>query len=67
MFEVLVIATATTGLFALAKGTRGNVRFKFDPRLAVADERGEDLPCPWCYAPTQEQDNRCGGCGRHFG
>lgn len=69
MFEVLVVATATTGLFALAKGIRGNQRYKIDPRLvmSVRDERGEDLPCPWCYAPTDERDNRCSGCGRKFG
>jgi hypothetical protein len=31
------------------------------------DERGDDLPCPWCYAPTDEHDARCTGCGRIFG
>lgn len=68
MFEALVVATATTGLFALAKGVRGGERFKVDPRLVVtANERGDDLPCPWCYAPTAEKDRRCGGCGRQFG
>lgn len=69
MFEVLVVATATTGLFALAKGVRGNERYKVDPRLVVTmrDEKSEDLPCPWCYAPTDELDNRCSGCGRKFG
>jgi hypothetical protein len=69
MFEALVVATATTGLFALAKGVRGNERFKIDPRLVVSgrDERGDDLPCPWCYAPTEESDRRCRGCGRSFG
>jgi hypothetical protein len=69
MLEALVVATATTGLFALALGVRGNERFKSAPRLVVSlrDERGEDLPCPWCYAPTNENDSRCGGCGREFG
>jgi hypothetical protein len=69
MFEALVVATATTGLFVLAKGVRGNERFKVDPRLRVSvrDERGEDLPCPWCYSPTDELDSRCRGCGRSFG
>ncbi len=69
MFEVLVVATATTGLFVLARGVRGNERFKIDPRLVVAtrEERGDDLPCPWCYAPTDEHDSRCRGCGRSFG
>lgn len=69
MLEALVVATATTGLFALALGMRGNERFNSRPRLVVAprDERGDDLPCPWCYAPTEESDSRCTGCGREFG
>lgn len=68
MLEVLVAATATTGLFAIAKGIRGNQTFRADPGLAAArDLRGDDLPCPWCYAPTEETDSRCGGCGRVFG
>jgi hypothetical protein len=69
MLEALVVATATTGLFALAKGIRGNERFDVDPRLVVSlrDEGREDLPCPWCYAPTDENDSRCRGCGRSFG
>lgn len=68
MLEALVVATATTGLFALAKGIRGNQIFRVDPSLVVGrDERGDDLPCPWCYAPTEEHDARCNGCGRVFG
>lgn len=69
MLEALVVATATTGLFALARGLRGNERFGADPSLVAMsrDERSDDLPCPWCYAPTGEQDSRCSGCGRKFG
>jgi hypothetical protein len=69
MLEALVVATATTGLFALAKGIRGNEKFDVDSRLVVSlrDERSEDLPCPWCYSPTEESDSRCRGCGRSFG
>jgi len=69
MLEALVVATATTGLFALARGVRGNERSKADPRLVIAvrSERDDDLPCPWCNAPTDEADRRCGGCGRTFG
>ncbi|NNC44042.1 MAG: hypothetical protein HKO03_12480 [Acidimicrobiia bacterium] len=25
------------------------------------------LPCPWCLAPTQEQDAHCAACGQDFG
>ncbi len=69
MLEALVAATATTGLFALAKGIRGNHQYRIDPSLVVTprDERGDDLPCPWCYGPTMEDDARCQGCGRSFG
>ena len=68
MLEALVAATATTGLFALAKGIRGNHQYRVDPRLVVArDERGDDLPCPWCYGPTYEDDARCSGCSRSCG
>ncbi len=69
MIEALVVATATTGLFVLARGIKGNERFKIEPRRVswADDERGDDLPCPWCYAPTEETDSRCRGCGRRFG
>ncbi len=26
-----------------------------------------DLPCPWCNAPTQEDDRACPSCGQRFG
>ncbi len=69
MFEVLMAATATTGLFALAKGIRGQQRYDVNPSLVVNlhDQKGDDLPCPWCYGPTAEGDTRCSGCGRKFG
>jgi hypothetical protein len=69
VFEALLVATAATGLFALAKGIKGNQTFRVDPTLVVLprDERGDDLPCPWCYAPTDEQDTRCAACGQEFG
>lgn len=69
MLEALVVATATTGLFALAKGVRGNERYKIDPRLVVdlRGEKSDDLPCPWCYSPTGETDSSCRSCGRTFG
>jgi hypothetical protein len=69
MWEALVVATATTGLFVLAKGFRGNEKFSPNRRSVTvrAEGPGDDLPCPWCYAPTHESDRRCGGCGRSFG
>lgn len=69
MLEALVAATATTGLFALAKGVRGQQRYDINPALVVNlhDQQEHDLPCPWCYGPTSELDRRCTGCGRNFG
>lgn len=69
MLELMVVAAAASGLFAIAKGIRANQRFRIDPSMLVRlrDERGDDLPCPWCYAPTQEHDTRCSGCGSLFG
>jgi hypothetical protein len=69
VLELLVVVAATTSLFALAKGIRGSHPYRIDPSLIAShrDDRGDDLPCPWCYAPTQEQDSRCKGCGRSFG
>ena len=67
MLEALVAATATTGLFALARHGRHET-YVIDPRLVVdlaAEER--DLPCPWCRAGTNETDERCPSCGRRFG
>ena len=69
MLEALVAAGATTGLIALAKGIRGNQKYRADPNLVITlrDDRGDDLPCPWCYGPTTESDMRCPGCGTSFG
>ncbi len=40
----------------------------FDLAGSVAfDDDPGDLPCPWCLAPTREQDPRCPSCGQRFG
>ena len=69
MLDALVEATSRTSLFAMARGAKANPRYRVDPSLVVTpqDDRADDLPCPWCYAPTQEEDRRCSGCGRTFG
>ncbi len=67
MLETLVAVTATTGLFALARGrrvTQPNTVAFWDLVRASGDD---DLPCPWCRGPTAEHDNRCHSCGRRFG
>lgn len=69
MLETLVVVASATGLYALARNARGHETFEVNPALVAmfADKRGEDLPCPWCYGPTDETDIRCRGCGRKFG
>ena len=69
MLEAQVGTTERTSLFTMAKGLKASPRYRVDPSLIVTsrDERGDDLPCPWCYAPTLEEDRRCSGCGRTFG
>lgn len=69
MLETLMAATATSGLLALAIGIKGQQRYEINPSLVVTlhDQKEQDLPCPWCYGPTSENDTRCSGCGQHFG
>lgn len=69
MLETLVVVAMATGLYALARNSRSREMFDVNPALVAmfADEGGEELPCPWCYAPTEETDLRCRGCGRKFG
>jgi len=31
------------------------------------EEPVADLPCPWCQAPTRENDSSCPSCGQPFG
>ncbi|MFO7547637.1 MAG: hypothetical protein R6X29_02020 [Acidimicrobiia bacterium] len=35
--------------------------------MTLGYQRDDDLPCPWCHAPTAEFDPRCPSCGRRFG
>jgi hypothetical protein len=69
VLETLVVVASATGLYVLAKNSRGQQTFQVNPVLVAtfADKGGEDLPCPWCYGPTDETDVRCRGCGRKFG
>lgn len=69
MFDNLTATTATTSLSALVKGIRGRRRYDAYPNFVVSlhDQKDQDLPCPWCYSPTDEFDTRCSGCGRKFG
>ena len=69
MLEARVGVTERTNLLAMARGLKPSPRHRTDPTLLTLlhSERGDDLPCPWCYGPTLEEDRQCSGCGRNFG
>ena len=35
--------------------------------VLLIPETDADLPCPWCYAPTGEDDVECASCRQTFG
>jgi hypothetical protein len=37
------------------------------PVERVMPDGGPDLPCPWCAAPTTEDDRSCPACRQRFG
>lgn len=73
MLEALLAATATSGLFVLARGQRRSLATnqRLTTEILAGEiptmETGDDLPCPWCYSQTTEGDPRCRSCGRRFG
>lgn len=38
-----------------------------DPWIGSEDGATPDLPCPWCFSQTDEQDEFCPSCGQRFG
>lgn len=61
MFEGLRLALPLP-LGSLRAGVKRLDADKFSRHAA-----DNDLPCPWCQAPTRESDQRCPACGRRFG
>lgn len=59
MFEAVVVLSLFAALIIAGGRTRATHTDVGDPN--------PDLPCPWCHAPTQEHDTRCGSCGQRFG
>jgi hypothetical protein len=46
----------------------GTVAGRWTTRLVMLHDPGDpDLPCPWCMAPTFEDDRDCPTCGHRFG
>lgn len=67
MLEVLAVASATTGILVFSRTRRQRDVDWEQLAVELPSEGAEDLPCPWCYAPTNETDARCPSCGRRFG
>ena len=63
LLEVLALASATTGLVLFSHRSSAG---RASP-AEIEEVGAEDLPCPWCLAPTQAEDIRCPSCGRRFG
>jgi hypothetical protein len=66
--ETAMVAMAAAGAVMLAIRMRRSPdpELHLDTSATVSDEV-PDLPCPWCEAPTSEEDPLCPSCGRHFG
>ncbi len=61
MLEIgLIVAVAAGAAFVLG-------RLRAREGLAVDDDVFVDLPCPWCLAPTSEDDIACPSCLEPFG
>lgn len=67
MLELLVAGSLVVAIFA---ATSRNRTEQIDPEpsdLLVMSDSENDLPCPWCLAPTDENDRRCPSCEQRFG
>lgn len=62
MIGLLMIPLASIGI--VLGGKFGGSRIQ-DSSTAL--DLDDDLPCPWCFAPTNEHDTACPSCGRRFG
>ncbi|MDP8958352.1 MAG: hypothetical protein M3N51_03925 [Actinomycetota bacterium] len=62
MFELVLAAIVLTALLGLAAHRSSPPVDESEP----LQELGDDLPCPWCGASTQEEDAACPSCGQPF-
>lgn len=67
MLELIVAGSLVVAIFAATSRSR-SLRTDSPPKdeSVIADSE-VDLPCPWCLAPTAENDQRCPSCGQRFG
>ena len=61
MFEIAIVLIVVAGATALIGRSR-----HFAPIEDDDDAPFVDLPCPWCQAPTAEDDTACPSCQQPF-
>jgi hypothetical protein len=68
LLEVVLVAVFIT-LAVIAAGSQRRVVSAEAPgdTITLGDETDTDLPCPWCLAQTNEEDDACPTCGQLFG
>lgn len=70
MFEIAIasvfIAVAFVAVGTSSRSAAATPVVELQP-LYAKEEPLADLPCPWCLAPTHENDAGCPSCGQPFG
>lgn len=66
MLEAIVALTLFVALIVAGARPRSRHPLPSERPFTTADG-GTDLPCPWCMAPTGEDDPACPSCGQRFG
>ena len=62
LFVTVAVAALSRSTYRITSLTRGQ-----SPIPRFDGDSPSDLPCPWCYAPTREEDRACPSCGQRFG
>jgi len=70
MLEIVIASVLIAlGLVAVGTTSRPMMSSNVTEVLPAAgfEDPVADLPCPWCHAPTREDDTNCPSCGQPFG
>ena len=63
MLEIGLLVALLAGVTIVV----GRLRDREGGDVDLADRAFVDLPCPWCEAPTDENDEACPACAQPFG
>ncbi len=64
---VVIVGTIDQGRTRRTTSSVIDLTVPENPYNAEALRDVPDLPCPWCHAPTREEDVSCPSCGQRFG